>query len=149
MTYMKLSDQLYNDLLEEPKRLLSPETVTTRLYSMSYDYLTDLIERIKELENQIRRKQMTEHKQPSLIIDALIYFLQNSAHYRAAHEEVDSAVPLLVQLNDVVDWQKIRQFDIDNFATDKTKMDSLFTQLEALFAKALPKLQGKTPTSKR
>lgn len=53
---MKLSQQLYNDFLQEPIDYLVGQKedveymLTMRTYPMSYNYLIDLINKIKELE---------------------------------------------------------------------------------------------------
>jgi hypothetical protein len=48
---MKLSDQLFHDFLREAY----PENIKTRTYNMSYDYLIDLIEKVKELEDKANK----------------------------------------------------------------------------------------------
>jgi len=52
----KLSDQIRHDFFtKDTLRLLSKEQQHTRLYDMSEDYVNDLIEKVKELEDKASR----------------------------------------------------------------------------------------------
>jgi hypothetical protein len=49
---MKLSEELYNDFLKDVQIIPNTEVWSKKTisYPMSYDYLIDLIEKVKELE---------------------------------------------------------------------------------------------------
>lgn len=50
---MKLSDEIVNDLLKDPRRMLKEDAVVSRCYTVSYGYLMYLVKRIIQLEYKV------------------------------------------------------------------------------------------------